>query len=623
MARSYELHSYDDEYISLIINTSKLYGMKYIVFVYAQSIEEMEVTTTIFKWTRVLSREGFTISNLYFSELKESSCYIKMRIVQPYYIPIISSYNAIKQFSLATTTIDMSYVVWLVLFVYNGYGFDYCHNPPGNIFHLKFNSEMLVRCGTENTLNEWYSVNRNRTEITDLVSWNLEKGITEIVTGSLYERRYNLQGLIMRAVIVKDSPFINLNENGQLDGMFGRVFKELCMTLNCSFEIVSEINEYGIWNSEENTWSGAIGEIYEGRADISLSDFSMTSARLNIVDFTFPLLLSENCLYIQEPKKFAIKWSSYFITFSKSIWIAVFGILIFTSVLLLLPKIKNETDRNIGHLLSDNFLEIWGIFCQQALSEFPHRYSLRIAYFSIFLLAVVLSAAYSAALISFLTSVIQTLPFYSLEDFVEDGTYQFLVARGTANYDLISKSADPLAKKLMKLMPEKEKLPINILEGFRSICTNRKQAIYTSVEVKKSLDLKIPCNVVAIKTGRIDSLSIILSKHNPFTGTMNFHLQKFINNGMMNHLKDTTFKKNFNAIMQHQPVPIVNVVTLLFLILIGVIFSVFILIIEKYIFVCKNKKLSMVHRISSIKSLEFDGKIKKNIKDITNADVNT
>lgn len=92
---------------------------------------------------------------------------------------------------------------------------------------------------------------------------------------------------------------------------------------------------------------------------------------------------------------------------------------------------------------------------------------------------------------------------------------------------------------------------------------------------------------------------------------------------MMNHLKDTTFKKNFNAIMQHQPVPIVNVVILLFLILIGVIFSVFILIIEKYIFARKNKKLSMVHRISSIKSSEFDGKIKKNIKDITNADVNT
>ncbi|KAL2712483.1 hypothetical protein V1478_018006 [Vespula squamosa] len=601
MARSYELYSYNDEYISLIIDISKLYGTKYIVFLYAQSIEEMEVVTTILKWTRALSREGFTTSNLYFSELQESSYYIKKRIVQPYYIPIISSYNAIKQFSLATTTIDMSYVVWLVLFVYKGDGFDYCHNPPGNIFHLSFNTEMLVRCGTENILREWYTVNRNRTEIADLVIWNLEEGITDMVTDSLYDRRYNLQGLIMRAVIVKDSPFINLNQNGELDGMFGRIFKELCVTLNCSFDIVSQINEYGIWNSKENTWTGAMEELYAGRADISLSDFSMTSARMNIVDFTFPLLLSENCLYIQEPKIFAIKWSSYFMTFSKSIWIAISGISVFTMVLLIFPKIKNGTDRNIGHLLSDNFLEIWGIFCQQGLADFPYRYSLRIAYFSIFLLAVVLSAAYSAALISFLTSVIPTLPFHSLEDFVEDGTYQFLVPRGTADYDLFSNSADPLAKKLMKLMPEKEKLPITILEGFRSICTNRKQAIFSSEEIKKILNLKIPCNVVSIKTGRIDSLSIILSKHNQFTGIINFHLQKFINNGMMNRLKDTTFKKNFNAIKQHQPVQIVNVITLIFFILIGVILSIFILIIEKYIFARKNKKLSMIHikRISS------------------------
>lgn len=47
----------------------------------------------------------------------------------------------------------------------------------------------------------------------------------------------------------------------------------------------------------------------------------------------------------------------------------------------------------------------------------------------------VISAAYSAALISSLTSVIDILPFHSLESFVEDGTYQFSVYRGTAYYD--------------------------------------------------------------------------------------------------------------------------------------------------------------------------------------------
>lgn len=116
---------------------------------------------------------------------------------------IISSYNAIKEFSLATSTFDMSSAMWLVLFLYKEPGSIYCHNPPGNIFHLKFNSEMLVRCSTENILREWYSIDTNRTEMNDVATWSFERGITKTVPDSLYERRHNLQGLIMRAVIVK------------------------------------------------------------------------------------------------------------------------------------------------------------------------------------------------------------------------------------------------------------------------------------------------------------------------------------------------------------------------------------------------------------------------------------
>lgn len=68
-------------------------------------------------------------------------------------------------------------------------------------------------------------------------------------------------------------------------------------------------------------------------------------------------------------------------------------------------------------------------------AEFSDKSSLRIAYFSLFLLVTVLSAAYSAALISFLTTGSHILPFDSLESFVQDGTYQLSVFRGTAYYD--------------------------------------------------------------------------------------------------------------------------------------------------------------------------------------------
>ncbi|XP_043682425.1 uncharacterized protein LOC122635817 isoform X2 [Vespula pensylvanica] len=202
-----EFHTVGVEQTPFIIDICKFYGPKSIIFLYTKSIKEMKITTTIFKWRRALSREGVASTNLYFSQLQESSYYLKQSI-RPYYIALISNPTAINEFSLATSTFDMSSAVWLAIFISKENDTDYCHNPPGNIFHLRFNTEMMIRCGTENILREWYSIDTNQIEINDVATWSLEGGITKIVPDFLYKRRCNLRGLIMRAVVVKGSQFV-------------------------------------------------------------------------------------------------------------------------------------------------------------------------------------------------------------------------------------------------------------------------------------------------------------------------------------------------------------------------------------------------------------------------------
>ncbi|XP_046828262.1 glutamate receptor ionotropic, kainate 5-like [Vespa crabro] len=336
-----EFHSIGEEQTSFIIDICKLHGLKSVIFLYAESTEEMEMATMIFKYRRTLSREGVASTNLYFSQLHESSYYLK-HIVRPYYIVVISNYNAMNQFSLATSTFDMSSAVWLVIFIYKESNSDYCHNPPGNIFHLKFNSEMMIRCGTENILQEWYSVDTHQIEINDVATWSSKKGINKMVPDFIYERRYNLQGLIMRATIVKGSLFTIKNKDGELDGIFGRIIRELCVALNFSFNVVSEVEEYGRWDPERKIWSGGIAELYTGRADISISDFIITNDRLKVVNFTLPFLNSKNILVIRVPENLRIQLSSYFLTFTLSVWIAVFGVLIASSIFLIFLKIKKS-----------------------------------------------------------------------------------------------------------------------------------------------------------------------------------------------------------------------------------------------------------------------------------------
>lgn len=94
--------------------------------------------------------------------------------------------------------------------------------------------------------------------------------------------------------------------------MYGRVLEELTYSLNFTLRIVSELNEHGIWNTQNQTWSGVMGEIISGRADFAIADMSMTSFRVHYVDFTLPLIISRNSLYIKQPGICGVKWLGYF-----------------------------------------------------------------------------------------------------------------------------------------------------------------------------------------------------------------------------------------------------------------------------------------------------------------------
>lgn len=52
-------------------------------------------------------------------------------------------------------------------------------------------------------------------------------------------------------------------------------------------------------------------------------------------------------------------------------------------------------------------------------------------------------AYYSAALVCFLTACIRVLPFRTIDEFVEDGTFKLIVPRGSADYDILAVSVHP------------------------------------------------------------------------------------------------------------------------------------------------------------------------------------
>lgn len=126
-------------------------------------------------------------------------------------IVIIPGSYILFEFSKISKSLKMSSFSWFVIFI--SYMKDikkYCYEPPGNIFNLLYDTQMLVMCGDDPVLREWYSIDENKTEIFDIVKWYPEKqqigfpAAVDLLTNlSLYERRNNLKGKVLRAVIVK------------------------------------------------------------------------------------------------------------------------------------------------------------------------------------------------------------------------------------------------------------------------------------------------------------------------------------------------------------------------------------------------------------------------------------
>ncbi|XP_043602891.1 glutamate receptor 2-like isoform X1 [Bombus pyrosoma] len=491
---------------------------------------------------------------------------------------------------------------------------NYCYNPPGNPFNLLYDTEMLVMCTDDPVLREWYSVDGNNTVTSDLVKWYPKKqlksptAVVDLLSNlTLHERRNDLKGKVLRAVTIKakiqtftrnDSGgvirvltrtisvcllqnSIFVTKDNKVEGYFSRAVNELENYLNFTLDIVTEELEFGSFNVTTKCWNGAFRLVASGEVDIGLSDFSMTNIRLDYVDYTVPIITTRDCLYVKQPEMSAVKWLAYYKAYSFALWMSVLVTIVSAQFTLAFMRSRIEsTDLTVE--LYHEFIRIWGIFCQQGITEeFPRYSSLRLAYFTVLVTGIVIFAAYSASMISFVTAYVHNLPFSTIEEFVNDDTYDVILNKDSADYDMFALSKDPFSVHMMAKLRPIHTLPINIEDGFQSICDDPTLVYYSGYGKKMQgiVNFRIPCDIVCIDSGRVDSLSLILPKNSQFTSILNYYVQKLLNTGLLNRFKNEVFftKKN-----KFQPVGFYSVASVLIIFVGGVSLAFVILIVEMY-----------------------------------------
>lgn len=79
------------------------------------------------------------------------------------------------------------------------------------------------------------------------------------------------------------------------------------------------IKEDSDGSSYPNTsvWSGVIGRLQRGEADIGVPGFGISSRRLTAVDFSIPVFTADIRLFIKKPDTSKVKWNAYFEVFDE------------------------------------------------------------------------------------------------------------------------------------------------------------------------------------------------------------------------------------------------------------------------------------------------------------------
>ncbi|PSN42619.1 hypothetical protein C0J52_20026 [Blattella germanica] len=432
--------------------------------------------------------------------------------------------------------------------------------------------------------------------------WTQETGIA-LSSLSLYERRNNLNGFVFNASGITEPPLTVVKAiNGTLEvrGFFGEVWKILETHLHFKTHLEeAQDNAYG--SLDNGTWSGVIDMLINKEVEMGLGEFRVTSERLEVIDYTLPIILSRYQIYIREPTSQNMMWGNFLEPFSSELWLTVVASIVIFSIFCAIIFYanhqlfyRNESDME-ELTIWDAIHIVFGAFCQQGYVITPRSNSCRMVLLCVYIIGAVLLAAYSAALVSFLAKRKPILPFNNLEELVTDGTYKFGLLQKSAEFNVFYGSKDKLLNETFNrfIKPEKENLPTSSQEGLTRTCQS-KFAFFVSQDIAQGLLHKIPCKIIELPGDSFKgSVSMALIKNSPYRELINHYLLVLRKGGVLGRLRNNIWPKHFpDSTSTWITVDLHDVTPLLTVLAAGILVSFLLLLLEQIFYFAINDSQS-------------------------------
>ena len=260
---------------------------------------------------------------------------------------------------------------------------------------------------------------------------------------------------------INPQPDGSYNYSGYLYDLWETIAKEL----NIRFRMVPLLKrDYGSLH-ENGTWSGMVGDLAYGRADVALNPLFMRPDRAAVLDYldAYPVRAYVFKSYVRReqgeiPQLSMDLFSALLKPLHVSVWWTLLASVLLLSVVLWISEGFSRAEVKKGNTARDmtwpsSLLSCFMAIVGQGWASTPSSLSARVVTLSCWMLGIIITTSYTANLISHLTVGDVTSPITSLKEFLKrmDGRgWKLSTTPGHASINDWKVSSDPYERELYR-----------------------------------------------------------------------------------------------------------------------------------------------------------------------------
>ncbi|XP_055710638.1 glutamate receptor ionotropic, kainate 2-like isoform X2 [Phlebotomus papatasi] len=397
--------------------------------------------------------------------------------------------------------------------------------------------------------------------------WNSSEGLASARTtapldaladdGSLKNRTFIvLTALSPPYGMLKRSPN-KLTGNDRFEGFGIDLIHELSLMLG--FNYIFHLQEDGVYGSkgENNEWNGMIKELLEYRADLAITDLTITADREGAVDFTMPFMNLGISILYRKPTKLAPSLFSFMSPFSTEVWLYLgFGYLGVSVCLFILGRISpGEWDNPYPCVEEPEFLEnqfsfrnaLWftiGALLQQGTELAAKAPSTRAVASIWWFFTLIMVSSYTANLAAFLTVESLSPTIGSAEDLANaNGAVKYGAKRDGSTFNFFKDAEYPTYQKMYEYMKENpDLLTSSNPEGLARVKSDNYAFLMESTSIEYIIERE--CDVTQVN-GLLDDkgYGIAMRKNSPYRNALSAAVLKLQEQGKLTVLKIKWWKE--------------------------------------------------------------------------------